>query len=101
MAILFKIFLTLLTIISCFGAENNQYWKNYRIYPSNISQTETFIVCNPINKDILFASANTFNPKTGFISEGIYVTTTVVWIGMGLIHAKVHQSIIIVKILGL
>lgn len=48
--------------------------QNFRIYPSNSSQTETFIVRHPTNPDVLFASANTLN-GSGFISEGIYVST--------------------------
>jgi hypothetical protein len=49
--------------------------SNYRIYPSNVNQSEVFIVTHPSNPDILFSSANTivFNPF--FVSEGIYVTT--------------------------
>ncbi|MCB0304073.1 MAG: hypothetical protein KDI38_09860, partial [Calditrichaeota bacterium] len=31
--------------------------ENFRIYPSNITQTETFITRHPGNPDILFASA--------------------------------------------
>jgi hypothetical protein len=49
--------------------------ENYRIYPSSFSQTEPFIVRHPFNPDTLFISANTINLGTGFISEGIYVTT--------------------------
>ncbi len=49
--------------------------QNYRIYPSNVTQTETFITRHPGNPNILFASANTINLGTGFISEGVYVTT--------------------------
>ena len=48
---------------------------NFRIYPSNVTQTETFITKHPVNPDILFASANTFDLGTAFISEGIYVST--------------------------
>lgn len=48
---------------------------NFRIYPSNVTQTETFITRHPVNSNILFASANTINLNTGFISEGIYVST--------------------------
>lgn len=48
---------------------------NYRIYPSNVTQTETFIITHPTNQNIMFASANTINLSNGFISEGIYVTT--------------------------
>ena len=49
--------------------------ENFRLYPSNVSQTEVFIVSHPSNPDILFSSANTivFNPF--FVSEGIYVST--------------------------
>ncbi len=47
----------------------------FRIYPSSITQTETFITRDPMNATILFASANTINPANGFISEGIYVST--------------------------
>ncbi|RMG23361.1 MAG: hypothetical protein D6732_24845, partial [Methanobacteriota archaeon] len=48
---------------------------NFRIYPSDVSQTEVFITVHPQNPDILFASANTviFNPF--FVSEGVYVST--------------------------
>jgi hypothetical protein len=49
--------------------------QNFRIYPSSITQTETFITRHPGNPAILFASANTINLSSGFISEGIYVST--------------------------
>jgi hypothetical protein len=49
--------------------------QNFMIYPSNVTQTETFITRHPSNPDVLFASANTINLATGFISEGVYVTT--------------------------
>ncbi|MBI4535320.1 MAG: T9SS type A sorting domain-containing protein [Ignavibacteriae bacterium] len=57
--------------------------QNYRIYPSNVTQTETFIVRHPHNPAILFASANTINLNTGFISEGCYATTNsgLTWFG--------------------
>jgi hypothetical protein len=48
---------------------------NYRIYPSNVTQVEVFIVNHPSNPDIMFSSANTYNFSPFFISEGIYVTT--------------------------
>ncbi|MFO7525971.1 MAG: T9SS type A sorting domain-containing protein [Ignavibacteriaceae bacterium] len=48
---------------------------NFRIYPSNVSQSETFIVNHPNNPDILFASAYTIVTNPFFISEGIYVST--------------------------
>lgn len=50
--------------------------QNFRLYPSNVSQTEVFITAHPTDPNILFASANTivFSP-TFFVSEGIYVST--------------------------
>lgn len=47
----------------------------YRIFPSTTTQTETFIVPHPSDPNVLFASANTIDLNSGFISEGIYVTT--------------------------
>lgn len=47
----------------------------FRIYPSGVTQTETFITRHPHNHSLLFASANTINPANGFISEGVYVST--------------------------
>ncbi len=49
---------------------------NYPIYPSDVSQTETFITKHPTNKNILFVTANTisFQPSF-FVSEGVYATT--------------------------
>jgi hypothetical protein len=49
---------------------------NYRIYPSNVTQTEVFIVKSPLDQHILFSSANavSFSPLF-FISEGIYVSS--------------------------
>lgn len=49
--------------------------KNYRIYPSNVTQTEVFIVKSPVDQNILFVTANTISFVPFFISEGIYVTT--------------------------
>ena len=49
--------------------------ENYRIYPSNVTQSEVFIVNHPSNPDIMWSSANTYNFSPFFISEGIYVTT--------------------------
>lgn len=56
---------------------------NYRIHPSGVTQTETFITRHPTNPLLLFASANTINLSTGFVSEGIYVTTDggLTWFG--------------------
>jgi hypothetical protein len=47
----------------------------FRIYPSNVTQTETIITRHPLNQSILFATANTINLSTAFISEGVYVST--------------------------
>ncbi len=57
--------------------------KNFRIYPSSVTQTEVFVTNHPTNANILFSSANTINLATGFISEGIYVSTDggVTWNG--------------------
>jgi hypothetical protein len=48
---------------------------NFRIYPSNVSQTEVFIITHPSNPDIMLVACNTiiFNPF--FVSEGVYATT--------------------------
>lgn len=65
-----------------FGDKKTSEWYNFsgigtsfRIYPSGVNQTETFITKHPSNLNILFASANTLNLMTGFKSEGIYVST--------------------------
>lgn len=65
-----------ITIAAGYGQQYSVTSGNYRIYPSNVTQTEVFIQVHPSNPDILFASANsiTFSPFF-FISEGIYVTT--------------------------
>ncbi len=47
---------------------------NFRVHPSNFSQSEVPI-SRGSNPDILFGSANTFNPSTFFFSEGVYVST--------------------------
>jgi hypothetical protein len=49
--------------------------ENFRIYPSNVSQTEVFIVTHPSNPDIMFASCNTIIFSPFFVSEGCYATT--------------------------
>lgn len=48
---------------------------NFQLFPSTITQSEPFVVRHPTNSSILFASANTINLTTGFVSEGVYVTT--------------------------
>ena len=48
---------------------------NYRIYPSNVNQTEVFITKSPLDDNILFSSCNTLTFTPFFVSEGIFVTT--------------------------
>ena len=70
------LFVSSLILAQNFNKDNTLIiWENFRLFPSNVSQTEVFIVVHPSNHDIMFASANTiiFNPF--FISEGIYVTS--------------------------
>jgi hypothetical protein len=57
------------------GTGSIRIGQNFRLYPSNVTQTETFIVRHPGNPAILFASANTIDLSSGFLSEGIYVST--------------------------
>lgn len=64
-------------------AQSLRVGQPFRIYPSNVTQTETFLVRHPLNSNILFGSANTINLATGFISEGVYVSTNAgqTWMG--------------------
>ena len=48
--------------------------QNYRIHPSDVTQTEVFITKSPINDNILLSSCNTLTFIPFFVSEGIYVT---------------------------
>ncbi len=48
--------------------------ENFRIYPSEVIQTEVFITNNPNNSDILFSSCNTLTFIPFFISEGTYTS---------------------------
>jgi|FLOH01.1.fsa_nt_gi hypothetical protein len=48
--------------------------ESYRIHPSNVTQTEVFIVKSPIDENVLFLSCNTLTFIPFFISEGIYVS---------------------------
>jgi len=48
--------------------------KSYRIYPSNVAQTEVFLVKSPLDQNIMFSACNTINFIPFFISEGIYTT---------------------------
>jgi hypothetical protein len=77
-----KVIYLLISITSILSAQNipDSYSSlsigdNYRIYPSNVTQTEVFIVKSPIDQNILFSSANTLTFNPFFVSEGIYVTT--------------------------
>ncbi len=56
-------------------AQSLRVGQPFRVYPSNVMQTETFVVRHPLNSNILFASASTINLGSGFTSEGIYVST--------------------------
>ncbi len=47
---------------------------NFRLYPSETSQTEVFIVRSPLDDDLLFASCNTLTFIPFFVSEGIYIS---------------------------
>lgn len=48
--------------------------ENYRIYPSDVTQTEVFIVKSPIDENVLFSSCNTLTFIPFFVSEGIFVS---------------------------
>jgi hypothetical protein len=75
------IFLMLVAVSAGFAQDNTDYGyqmkagRNFRIYPSNMDQSEVFLVKSPLDKNILFAACNTitFLP-TFFFSEGIYVS---------------------------
>ncbi|HCN38337.1 MAG TPA: hypothetical protein DIS94_11580, partial [Bacteroidetes bacterium] len=71
-------FLTIFCLFAAFEINANStrdassLWDNFRIYPSQVSQTETFITSSPVNPNLLFVSANTINLSTAFVSEGVY-----------------------------
>jgi len=48
---------------------------SYRIYPSDVSQTEVFITKSPLDDNLLFTACNTLTFIPFFISEGVYTTT--------------------------
>lgn len=48
---------------------------NFRIFPSNITQTEPVVCFSPLNKQIMFASSYTINTSSAFRSEGVYIST--------------------------
>lgn len=56
-------------------AENGALAPNFRISPSPVTQSETFIARNPGNTNVLFVSCNTVDLSTGFVSEGVYSST--------------------------
>ncbi|MEE9449072.1 MAG: hypothetical protein V3V72_03390, partial [Ignavibacteriaceae bacterium] len=78
---IYIIFLPIFIVTSVFpqNHSNNKssliIGDNYRIYPGSVTQTEVFIVKNPVDDNILFSSGNTLTLSPFFISEGIYVTT--------------------------
>jgi len=49
-------------------------FPKFRIYPSPITQTEPVITFDPLNHELLFASAVTLNILGGFQSNGVYVS---------------------------
>ena len=50
------------------------FGDNFRIYPSDVSQTEVFIVRSPVDERVLFASCNTLTFIPFFVSEGVYTS---------------------------
>ncbi len=71
------ILLSIAIIITAFPQADNSLiiGNNFRVYPSDVNQTEVFIVKSPLDEDVLFASANTLTFIPFFVSEGIYVST--------------------------
>lgn len=69
----------LLIIVNLFAyfvhAQTELDVQKNRIYPSSITQTEPVITVDPLNPQILFASAVTLNLLNAFKSEGVYVST--------------------------
>lgn len=49
--------------------------QKFRIYPSSVTQTEPVATVHPIDNQMLFVSAVTFNTSSAFRSEGVYVST--------------------------
>ncbi len=83
-SIVIKIFLGIVSLLSFCLAQNAPglqgltvivSGENFRIHPSDVTQTEVFITVHPSNPDLLFASANTINFNPFFISEGIYASS--------------------------
>lgn len=67
---------SLSTIIAQTNQNNNilSISDNYRLYPSDVTQTEVFIVKSPVDDNVLFSSCNTLTFIPFFVSEGIFVS---------------------------
>ncbi|MFA6440201.1 MAG: T9SS type A sorting domain-containing protein [Bacteriovoracaceae bacterium] len=75
-----QVFIVIAVVADCVVAQSSALPlytapQNFRIYPSGVTQTEVFVTRHPTSADILFSSANTINLSSGFISEGVYVST--------------------------
>ncbi|MGE5436402.1 MAG: sialidase family protein, partial [Syntrophothermus sp.] len=74
------------TLTSIYDLKNVKafVYPNFRVHPSNNSQSEVPITRHPTNGNIMFGSSNAvkFSPSL-FISEGMYLTTDggVTWFG--------------------
>lgn len=69
-----------LIAVSCLFAQTGNdapfsVGHNYRIYPSNVTQTEVFIVRSPVDPTVFFSACNAISFVPFFISEGIFVST--------------------------
>ncbi|MFK5857519.1 MAG: sialidase family protein [Bacteroidota bacterium] len=77
LALIFILTIGIMSVDAQNGNYNYQrliFGENYRIYPSNVTQTEVFIVSSPVDENILFTSCNTLTFIPFFVSEGIYVS---------------------------
>ncbi len=74
------LFILLVSITNIISQNNKHHYnmlnigENYRIYPSDVTQTEVFIIKSPIDENVLFSSCNTLTFIPFFISEGIFVS---------------------------
>jgi hypothetical protein len=73
------IFWILILLISSIEAFAQSFYsegvRNFLLYTSTISQTEPVVVRHPINRNVLFVSANTIKFSPFFVSEGVYIST--------------------------
>jgi hypothetical protein len=79
-----KVLLSLLLISAhSLSAQTELDIQKIRIYPSGVTQTEPVATVHPLNNQILFVSAVTFNTSNAFRSEGIYKSTDagITWSG--------------------